>query len=109
MRPPRGSYAQEELLKDDRHYIFYPSLPTTIHMPPIIDLVVVFRTNTISLSKQQTRDDALKTEQQYTKLLETLTKAGLRAIGRRGETQGHILVLISCPQTLLGTLVHRER
>jgi hypothetical protein len=78
-------------------------------MPPHVDLVIVFRTNSISLSKQQTRDDALKAEQQYSKLLQTLTKAGLRAVGRRGETQGHLLVLVSCPQSLLGSLVHHEQ
>lgn len=78
-------------------------------MSPNVDLVVVFRTNSIRLSKQQTRDDALQAEQQYTKLLDTLTKAGLRAVGRRGETQGRLIVLIFCPKALLGTLVHRER
>jgi anoctamin-10 len=78
-------------------------------MPPNVDLVIVFRTNAISLSKQQTRDDALEAEQQYNMLLQTLTKAGLRAVGRRGETQGHLLVLLSCPQRLLATLILRER
>lgn len=78
-------------------------------MSPNVDLVIVFRANAISLSKQQTRDDALEAEQQYNMLLQTLTKAGLRAVGRRGETQGHLLVLISCPQSLLGTLILRER
>ncbi|KIM72103.1 hypothetical protein PILCRDRAFT_16440 [Piloderma croceum F 1598] len=80
-----------------------------ISMPANVDLVVVFRTSSISLSKQQTRDDALKAEQQYSVLLETLTKAGLRAVGRRGETQGHLLILIWCPHILLETLAHRER
>jgi hypothetical protein len=78
-------------------------------MSPNVDLVVVFRTNSPSLSKLRARDDALKAEQQYSALLETLTKTGLRAVGRCGETRDQILVLISCPQKLLGTLAHRER
>lgn len=74
-----------------------------------IDLVIVFRTSSIiKFSKQTTRDDALNAEQQYSTLLQTLIKNGLRAVGRRGET-GHVLVLISCPNSLLGTLMHRER
>jgi hypothetical protein len=78
-------------------------------MFPHVDLVVVFRTSTISLSKQKTREDALKAERQYSKLLETLINSGLRAVGRRGATQGQLLVLISCPRRLLWTLAHRER
>lgn len=78
-------------------------------MAPNVDLVIVFKTSTVSLSKQQTRDDAARAGQQYKKLLDTLNKAGLRAVGRRGETQGQLLVLLSCTQAVLARLVHRER
>lgn len=78
-------------------------------MAPNVDLVIVFKATSISLSKQQVRDDALKAEQQYSKLLETLTKPGLRAVGRRGEKRGHLLILLSCPHKLLASLVYRER
>lgn len=77
-------------------------------MTPKVDLVIVFKTTLTSLSKHKTREDAFKVEHQYSKLLETLTKAGLRAVGRRGEEQG-LLILLSCPKNLLTSLVHRER
>jgi hypothetical protein len=78
-------------------------------MSPNVDLVIVFRINSISLSKQQSRDDARKAELQYSSLLHTLTKHGLRAVGRRGESQDQLLILVSCSQSLLRTLAYRER
>lgn len=75
-----------------------------------VDLVITFRaSHKTSLSKQQTREDAKKAEQQYSRLLETLTYAGLDAVGRRGESLGHLLVFVKCPDSLLQTLVRRER
>lgn len=78
-------------------------------MPPHIDLVIVFKASAISLSKQQTREDALKAEKQYSKLLATLTKAGLLVVGRRGEKDGELLILLTSPPKILASLVHRER
>jgi len=78
-------------------------------MAPNVDLVIVFRTNSSSLSKQQARENARKAELQYTSLLHTLTEPGFRAVGRRGETQEQLIVLVSCPQRFLRTLAHRER
>lgn len=65
-------------------------------MVPNVDLVIVFQTPTSSLSKQQIREEVGAAEERYTLLLETLRKGGLRAVGRRGEKEGEILVLVSC-------------
>ncbi|KII87096.1 hypothetical protein PLICRDRAFT_176887 [Plicaturopsis crispa FD-325 SS-3] len=79
-------------------------------MPPAVDLVVVFRSAiSPSFSKQQTRDDARKAELQYTNLLDTLTKSGLTAAGRRGDKQGNILVFVWCPPAQLTRLLQRDR
>lgn len=78
--------------------------------PPDVDLVICFRTaKSASLSKQQTREEARKAEQQYKRLIQTLTYAGLKAVGRRGESLGHLLVFVVCPQEHVRELVKRER
>ncbi|KAJ8509490.1 hypothetical protein ONZ45_g8349 [Pleurotus djamor] len=74
-----------------------------------VDLVIPFRAfPNHSLSKRQTRDLARKAEKEYGRLIDTLTYSGLRAVGRRGESLGHILVFVSCPESLLNTLRKRE-
>ncbi|KAF8883336.1 calcium-activated chloride channel-domain-containing protein [Gymnopilus junonius] len=78
--------------------------------PPDVDIVITFRaTKPTSLSKHQTREDARKAAQQYKTLIETLTYAGLKAVGRRGESLGHLLVFVTCPPKLVEELVRRER
>ncbi|KAJ3511071.1 hypothetical protein NLJ89_g4313 [Agrocybe chaxingu] len=78
--------------------------------PPDVDLVIAFRaTKKTSLSKQQTREDARKAEQQYQRLIKTLTYAGLKAVGRRGESLGHLLIFVTCPPSHVEELVKRER
>lgn len=79
----------------------------TIQRPPDVDLVLSFRTT--PKSTQQTREEARKAEQQYKRLIQTLTYAGLKAVGRRGEALGHILVFITCPEKHVKELVARER
>ncbi|KAJ7067816.1 calcium-activated chloride channel-domain-containing protein [Mycena amicta] len=79
---------------------------------PEVDLVICFRAAASrgkALLKRHAQEEAKKAEEQYTRLLQTLTSAGLRAVGRRGEALGHILVFVSCPPSLLQTLVRRER
>ncbi|EIW81754.1 DUF590-domain-containing protein [Coniophora puteana RWD-64-598 SS2] len=80
-------------------------------MPPQVDVVIVFRSTPkgAALSKNELKENAAKAEKQYSVLVDTLTRAGLKAVGRRGENQGQLLVLVTCPQNLLATLVHRER
>ncbi|KAF5383633.1 hypothetical protein D9615_003802 [Tricholomella constricta] len=79
-------------------------------MLPEVDLVITFRaTKKTSLSKQQIRQDSRKAEQQYSRLIDTLTYGGLRAVGRRGESLGHLLVFVSCPKSHVASLTQRER
>ncbi|KAI6155945.1 calcium-activated chloride channel-domain-containing protein [Pisolithus tinctorius] len=81
-------------------------------MPPQVDLVIVFRVSPLkvtSLSKEQVRQNALKAERQYTALIDTLNRAGLKAVGRSGENQDQLLILVTCPQNVLSRLVHCER
>jgi anoctamin-10 len=75
-----------------------------------VDLVLAFRaTKPTSVSKLQIREDARKAEQQYSRLINTLTRGGLSAVGRRGESLGHLLVFVSCPTHRVHNLVKRER
>ncbi|KAI9440392.1 DUF590-domain-containing protein [Lactarius indigo] len=74
-----------------------------------IDLVVVFRASSIHLTKQQARIDAQHAEDQYSRLLQALRNAGLHAVGRRGERQGQLILLVSCPDNQLQQLIQRER
>ncbi|KAG6336075.1 hypothetical protein ID866_3022 [Astraeus odoratus] len=84
-----------------------------VTMPPQVDLVIVFRISSplkaVSLLKEQVRQNAAKAERQYTALMDTLARAGLKAVGRRGENQDQILILVTCPRNVLVKLVHRER
>lgn len=74
------------------------------------DLVIAFRaTKQASVSKLQIRQDAQKAERQYSRLIETLTRGGLCAVGRRGEYLGHLLVFVSCPTHRVQKLIKRER
>jgi hypothetical protein len=78
-----------------------------------IDLVLVFRAASSSpsphFSKQAARKDAQHAEDQYTRLLHTLRNAGLYAVGRRGEHQGQLILLVSCSGHQLYQLLQRER
>ncbi|KAG2126233.1 calcium-activated chloride channel-domain-containing protein [Suillus clintonianus] len=80
-------------------------------MPPHVDVVIVFRAiqKGTSFSKEQVRQNAVKAEKQYSKLIDTLTRAGLKAVGRRGESQGQLLVMVTCPQNVLANLIRCER
>ncbi|KAF7313350.1 hypothetical protein HMN09_00490600 [Mycena chlorophos] len=77
-------------------------------MAPEVDLVICFRAAR-SLLKRHVLEESKKAEEQYTRLLQTLTSAGLRAVGRRGDGLGHLVVFVYCPPSLLKTLVKRER
>jgi hypothetical protein len=82
-------------------------------MPRHIDLVLVFKAASPSpashFSKQRARQDAQDAEDQYTRLLTTLRNAGLYAVGRRGEHQGQLILLVSCSGHQLRRLLQRER
>lgn len=82
------------------------------HMRRHIDLVLVFKAVNPSpsshFSKQAARKDAQYAEDQYTRLLNTLRNAGLYAVGRRGEHQGQLILLVSCSGHQLHQLMQRE-
>lgn len=75
-----------------------------------VDLVISFRASQkTSLSKKQTKEEARKAETQYSRLLEALNGGGLKAVGRRGDSLGHLLVFVYCSDELLKNLIIRER
>ncbi|KAF7345518.1 hypothetical protein MVEN_01570400 [Mycena venus] len=79
-------------------------------MLPEVDLVIAFRASRkTSLLKRHALEDARKAEEQYGRLIKTLSEAGLRAVARRGESLGHLLVFVSCPINHVHTLIKRER
>ena len=79
-------------------------------MAPEVDLILVFRSSSTKvLPRRDARENARQAERQYTRLIEILKGAGLRAVGKRGENDGQLLVLISCPQITLARLAQRER
>ncbi|EMD39002.1 hypothetical protein CERSUDRAFT_81791 [Gelatoporia subvermispora B] len=79
-------------------------------MAPQADLVLVFRSSPGKvLSKPQARENARQATQQYTRLLDVLKQGGLRAVGKRGERDGQLLVLVSCPRNTLVRIAQRER
>ncbi|KAF7371154.1 hypothetical protein MSAN_00750800 [Mycena sanguinolenta] len=79
-------------------------------MLPEVDLVITFRVSRkTSLLKRHALEDARKGEEQYGRLMKALSSAGLRAVARRGESLGHLLVFVSCPTEHVHTLIKRER
>lgn len=75
-----------------------------------IDLIINFQIPGSKLtSKDETRKTAVQAEQQYTKLLSTLTQAGLRAVGKGGEKSGKIMICVECPPEIMAALIRRER
>ncbi|KAL1748206.1 calcium-activated chloride channel-domain-containing protein [Schizophyllum fasciatum] len=72
-----------------------------------VDLVITFKT--AANAKRLTKEDVRHAEGQYARLIKTLKKAGLQAVGRRGESLGDLLVFVKCPEQLLNSLVRRER
>ncbi|ESK85554.1 hypothetical protein Moror_10042 [Moniliophthora roreri MCA 2997] len=76
-----------------------------------VDLVISFRTSPQSSKSQgpTRKSEIAKASEQYKLLINLLTSAGFKAVGRRGESLGHILVFVSCPEGLLRRLVKNER
>lgn len=52
---------------------------------------------------------AAETKEKYASLLTTLQDGGLKAVGRRGDSDGKILVFVSCPEAALNVLIHKAR
>ncbi|KAI1793434.1 calcium-activated chloride channel-domain-containing protein [Ganoderma leucocontextum] len=79
-------------------------------MAPQVDLVLIFRSSPGKvLSKPQARENARQATQQYSQLLEVLKNGRLQVVGKRGEQEGQLLVLVHCPEQTLKRLVQRER
>ena len=79
-------------------------------MPPKVDLVVVFRSSSRKIEpKVLARQNTRQASEQYSKLLQALKRGGLQAVGKRGERDGQLLVMVSCPPALLKRLAQRER
>lgn len=79
-------------------------------MPPKVDLVIVFRSSSGKIEpKALARANARQASEQYAKLLATLQRGGLQVVGKRGERDGQLLVLVACPPVLLKRLAQRER
>lgn len=82
-----------------------------VHTPDV-DLVLVFRAAAApaaGTSKDAIKKDAEQAEREYTRLLDTIKAAGLRATGKRGQKNGQILVFIWASTEKLARLVKRER
>ncbi|KAJ3853579.1 calcium-activated chloride channel-domain-containing protein [Lentinula lateritia] len=63
----------------------------------------------VIISVQVRKESIVLTQERYASLLRTLRNGGLRAVGRRGESDAQILVFVSCPEAFLRVLVHKER
>lgn len=79
-----------------------------IMFAPDVDLILAFRVSKTKAARTR-REEGRKAEKQYSRLIEALNYAGLKAVGRRGESLGHILVFVTCPNEVLKNLVVRER
>ena len=77
----------------------------TAALRPEVNLVITFRAGSGLCSK----DEASKAEHQYVCLIDTLTNAGLKAVGKKGRSAGQILVFVTWAQEHLENLIRRER
>jgi anoctamin-10 len=74
-----------------------------------VDLVLTFEGTSRPVTKQQACEDVQSAMEEYTRLINTLTNAGLKATGRRGEKQGQLMVLIWTPPRKLAQLFETQR
>ena len=78
-------------------------------MPPRVDFVILFSAGVSSINKAQVKENIQEAEGQYKRLLDLLKTAGLRAVGKRGEKLGDLMILVSCPRQKLDVLATAER
>lgn len=75
-----------------------------------VDLVIIFAAvANLSASKDQLEDYVQKAEEQYSRLFDRLSTAGLQVVSRQGQSPSQILVFVKCPEKLLRKLRSRER
>ena len=94
--------------------LFSPPMKDDTPHTPKVDLILVFRASgpgpqQTSNLKDDVRTDAQEAETEYTRLLDTIRRAGLRASGKRGQKNGQVLVFLWAPARKLARLVKRER
>ncbi|KAJ4482556.1 calcium-activated chloride channel-domain-containing protein [Lentinula aciculospora] len=65
-----------------------------------VDIIITF---------QIRKADIIQTQERYALFLKILQNGGLRAVGRRGDSDEKVLVFVSCPDAFLRVLVHKER
>jgi hypothetical protein len=73
------------------------------------DLAIQFQAGSGSVSKTDARNKAQAALNEYNSLLGVLQSAGLLAAGKKGNANGEILILVSCPWNKLKVLVEHER
>lgn len=76
---------------------------------PNVDLVLVFHSSYPSLSKKDRLKESAEAQVEYNKLLSVLRSKGFLATGRRGCSQGEILILIHAPTEKIEQLAQQER
>jgi anoctamin-10 len=77
---------------------------------PDVDLVLVFQSSYPSLHKKdKLLYESKEAQEEYNKLLQVLRSNGFRATGRRGGSQGEILILIYAPHSTMEKLAQAER
>lgn len=74
-----------------------------------VDLVLIFTASSRPLSKQQASEDVQSAVEEYTRLINTLTHAGLKATGRRSEKPGQLMILVWTPPRKLAQLFETQR
>ncbi|KIY72484.1 DUF590-domain-containing protein [Cylindrobasidium torrendii FP15055 ss-10] len=75
-----------------------------------VDVVITFRASKDATTHvSQGKAAAAAAEEQYTRLMSALSDGGLRAVSRRGDSSGHLLIFVHCPKDLLKMLDRRER
>jgi anoctamin-10 len=78
-------------------------------MPAPVDLVLTFKGTSHPLSKHKASKDIQSAVEEYTRLINTLTNAGLKATGRRGEGYDQLMVLIWAPPRKIAQLFAKQR
>ena len=78
-----------------------------MHAP--VDLVLTFKGTSHPHSKKQASEEVQSAVEEYTRLINTLTSAGLKATGRRGSGQGQLMIIIWTPPRKLAQLFEKQR
>ena len=84
-----------------------------IHILDATTLAIRAARQYYTLHPNPQRLSSIKSDPQIRKelydVLDVLKQGGLRAVGKRGERDGQLLVLVSCPRSTLVRLAQRER